>query len=153
MSDPDLYEWLALRRIHRGGIAKSAGTYLDYGRPTPGHLIEVFDRLIWTELVTVADGNALWDPRRVSLTDAGQARYAALSEQRPSELVVLPPEFGITQTPVGRRSEPLPPVPGDRSGPPECSHDLRGVARTTCGCLREGLPTWRWPRSATLSVL
>ncbi|MGH3930467.1 MAG: hypothetical protein ACRDTF_10880 [Pseudonocardiaceae bacterium] len=97
MSDPDLYEWLALRRIHRGGIAKSAGTYLDYGRRTPGHLAEVFDRLIWTGLVTVADGDVLWELRRLSLTDTGQARYAALSEHRQTDFAVPPPEFGTTQ--------------------------------------------------------
>ncbi|MGH3933209.1 MAG: hypothetical protein ACRDTF_24910 [Pseudonocardiaceae bacterium] len=98
-------------------MAKSAGAYFDHGRPTPGHLTEVFDRLVWTGLVTVADGDALWDLRRVGLTDAGQARYAALSEQRPTELAVPPPAFGTTQTPVGCRSESLPPAPGDRSGP------------------------------------
>ncbi|MGH3914614.1 MAG: hypothetical protein ACRDTC_14590 [Pseudonocardiaceae bacterium] len=85
MSDPALYEWLALRRVHDGGVARSAGAYFDHGRPTPGHLTEVFDRLVWTGLVAV--------------------------------LVVPPPEFSTTQTPVGRRFEPLPPAPGDRSGP------------------------------------
>jgi len=34
MSDPGLYEQIALRRIHDGGIAKSASAYLDKGRPT-----------------------------------------------------------------------------------------------------------------------
>ncbi|MGQ0774366.1 MAG: hypothetical protein ACT4NY_08115, partial [Pseudonocardiales bacterium] len=126
---PDLYEWLALRRVHNGGIAKSAGTYLDHGRPTPGHLAEVFDRLIWTGLVTVAEGDALWELRRLRLTDIGQTRYVALSEQWQADLVVPPPEFGTTQTPVGRRSEPLPPAPGDRSGPHERPDDMDDPGR------------------------
>ncbi|MGH3915209.1 MAG: hypothetical protein ACRDTC_17655 [Pseudonocardiaceae bacterium] len=96
MSDRDLYEWLALRRVHDDGIAKSAGAYFDNGRLTPGHLTEVFDRLIWTGLITVADGDLLGDLRRLSLTGIGQARYAALSEQRRTDLVVPPPEFGTT---------------------------------------------------------
>jgi hypothetical protein len=36
------------RCVAGGGIAKSAGVYLDHGFPTPAHLTEVFDRLTWT---------------------------------------------------------------------------------------------------------
>ncbi|MCA1672344.1 MAG: hypothetical protein LC799_09135 [Actinobacteria bacterium] len=82
MSDPRLSEWIALRRVHDGGVAKVAGVYLDHGRPVPSHLIEVFDRLTWAGLVTVAEGDPLWELRRLSLTAAGQARYAALCEER-----------------------------------------------------------------------
>lgn len=46
MNDPGLYQWLALRRVAEGEMAKSAGVYFDQGRPVPGHLIEVFDRLV-----------------------------------------------------------------------------------------------------------
>ena len=43
VTDPRLYEWIVLRRVAGGSIAKSAGMYFDHGRPIPGHLIEVFD--------------------------------------------------------------------------------------------------------------
>ena len=97
MNAPGQFEWLALGRVHGEGVAKSAGVYFDYGRPTPAHLAGVFDRLIWTGLASVADGDPLWGLRRLSLTDAGQARYAALSEQRQAHLVVPAPEHATTQ--------------------------------------------------------
>lgn len=97
MSDPSLYEWIALRRVRDGGMAKSAGAYLDHGRPTPTYLTGVFDRLIWTGLVTVAVGDPIWDLRRLDLTDTGTARYTALDEQqrqRQSGLTVPAPKHG-----------------------------------------------------------
>jgi len=39
----------------------------------------VFDRLVWSGLVSVAEGDPLWELRGLSLTEAGAARYAALS--------------------------------------------------------------------------
>lgn len=99
MNNPGLYEWLALCRVAGGGMAKSAGVYFDHGRPVPGHLIEVFDRLVWSGLLSVADGDPIWELRRINFTEAGQARYEVLSqrerEQRHhTELEVPPPEFG-----------------------------------------------------------
>ncbi len=35
MTDSGLYEWLALRRVAGGGVAKVAGMYFDQGRPVP----------------------------------------------------------------------------------------------------------------------
>lgn len=96
MSDPRLYEWLALRRVAGGGIAKSAGVYFDHGRPVPEHMIELFDRLTWSGLLVVADGDPVWELRRLSLTDAGQAQYVALGREwhRHTELEVPGAEFG-----------------------------------------------------------
>lgn len=101
MSDPGLYERIALRRVHDGGVTKVAGVYLDHGRPTPDYLTEVFDRLIWTGWAIVADGNPLWQLRRLSLTDAGQTRYAELSEQPPGELTVPAPKFSTAHSHQG----------------------------------------------------
>src|SRR5262245_10498548 len=94
MSDPELSEWIALRRVHDGGMAKSAGAYFDHGRPTPEHLAGVFDRLVWTGLVTVADGDPIWELRRLGLTDAGAARYAVLSERQRAGPQAPPSEHG-----------------------------------------------------------
>ncbi|MCA1704306.1 MAG: hypothetical protein LC808_14020 [Actinobacteria bacterium] len=80
MSDPRLSEWIALRRVHDGAVVKSAGVYFDQGRPVPSYLTEVFDRIVWTGLVAVAEGDPVWSVRRLSLTDAGQARHAELCE-------------------------------------------------------------------------
>ncbi len=38
MRDRRLYEWMALRRVAGGGMAKVAGVYLDHGRPVPEQL-------------------------------------------------------------------------------------------------------------------
>ncbi len=102
MSDPRLYEWIALRRVHDGGVAKVAGVYLHHGRPVPSHLTEVFDRLTWNGLLVVADGDPIWELRRLSLTDTGQVRYVALAQQRQRAPLEAPaPEFGTPPDPRG----------------------------------------------------
>ncbi|MGH7511070.1 MAG: hypothetical protein ACREMZ_16630 [Gemmatimonadales bacterium] len=81
-------------------MAKSAGVYLDHGRPVPHHMIAVFDRLTWSGLLVIADGDPIWELRRISLTDVGQARYVALGRERQqeqhrhTELEVPGAEFG-----------------------------------------------------------
>lgn len=114
MNDPGLYEWLALRSVAGGGVAKSAGVYFDHGRPVPGHLIEVFDRLVWNGLLVVADGDPIWESRRISLTEAGQEGYGVLCQQQEEQRQrqctkseVPPPEFGS-----GRASAGEGPLPG-----------------------------------------
>ncbi|MGH3914666.1 MAG: hypothetical protein ACRDTC_14860, partial [Pseudonocardiaceae bacterium] len=137
-SDPGLYEWLALRRVHDGGVAKVAGVYLERGRPTPEHLTDAFDRLVWTGLVTVAEGDVLWDLRRLNLTDTGQARYTTLNHQRPTGIAVPAPEFTITQTPVGHQSSLLPRLPATDRAP---HHERPDDALGTPPAVRAGGPT------------
>jgi len=118
VSDPGLYERLALRRVHDGGIAKSAGVYLDHGRPTPGYLADLFDQLIWTGCATVAEGDRIWGLRRVSLTESGRARYAEQCEQERAPGHHCAPVAGPTQTPAGcRSSAPRITAPGSQSAP------------------------------------
>ena len=119
MSDPSLDEWMALRRVHGGGVAKSAGVYFDHGCPTPGHLTGVFDRLVWAGLVRVADGDLLWELRGLSLTDTGQARYAVLGERQRESVQAPPAEHGttITESPAGRRSSTTLAPPGGQPDP------------------------------------
>lgn len=69
---------LALGLVSEGGVAKSAGLYyFDHWRPVPEHLVGVFDRLVWAGWVGVAAGDPIWARRGLSLTEVGQARYAA----------------------------------------------------------------------------
>ena len=100
VSDPHLYEWMALRRIHNGGMATSAGVYFDEGRPAPEYLARIFDYIIRTGLTEVDDGDPVWALRRMSLTDAGRLRYTELREKRGQIAQVPPPEHG-TQTQEG----------------------------------------------------
>lgn len=101
--DPGLEEALALYRVHVGGVAKSAGVYFDHGCPVPTQLTEVFDRLMWNGLLVVAEGDPVWDLRRISLTEAGQLR-----QQQRIEIAAPAPEFGATsadtQPPTDHRS-------------------------------------------------
>jgi len=122
VNDPGLYEWIALRRVHDGGVAKLADAYLDRGRPTPDYLAEVFDRLVWTGWASLAEGDSRWALRRLCLTGAGAIRYAELCERERTspqhqEIPPVPdPKFDL-QTPTGRRlSDVCPSAPGGRSG-------------------------------------
>lgn len=99
MNDSGLYDWMVLRRVAGGGMAKSAGVYFDHGRSVPEHLAGVFDRLLWDGLLSVADGDPIWELRRISLTEAGQARYGGLcQQQRHHTKLAVPPEFGTGGT-------------------------------------------------------
>lgn len=72
---------LALQRVHRGGVARSADPsgdrYFDRGRPVPSGLTHVFDELADSGLTALAKDS--WGLRRVTLTEVGAARYAQLS--------------------------------------------------------------------------
>lgn len=75
-------EWLALRRVSRGRVAKLGDHWLDARRPVPCFLPDALNELIQAGLVTLADpdaDNAV--QRRATLTDVGLSRYAALSER------------------------------------------------------------------------
>ena len=82
LAGPDLYAWMALRRVHGGGVARFEGCYYDSGRRMPCFLPDVFDELAEAGLLTLAEP----DPgtaglRRAALTSEGCARLAALSER------------------------------------------------------------------------
>lgn len=130
MSNPELDEWLVMRCVTGGGVAKVAGVYFDHGRPVHGHLTPALDQLMWSGLVAVADGDPLWDLRRISLSDAGQARYLVLCQQQgqrtelevPTPLEVPAPEFGCDRTSAqnsggDRASDSRRAAPGDWQEP------------------------------------
>ncbi|MGQ0774137.1 MAG: hypothetical protein ACT4NY_06935 [Pseudonocardiales bacterium] len=85
LAGPELFAWLALRRVDRGGIARLDGRYYDRGRRVPCFLLDVFDELVEADLLTLAEP----DPysgglSRAALTCEGRARFAALSERENS---------------------------------------------------------------------
>lgn len=110
MSNPLLSEWIALHRVHEGGVGKCAGAYFEHGHPVPGQLTAVFDRLSWTGLVAVAEGDPLWSLRQLSITPAGHARYATLctalrAQRQQSDMPMPSAEFGTQrETPAECRS-------------------------------------------------
>ncbi|MGH3871900.1 MAG: hypothetical protein ACRDSR_10375 [Pseudonocardiaceae bacterium] len=71
--------WITLRRAHEGGVASLPGCWLDSGRRVPDYVAAALDRLVSAGLLTLDEP----DPescgvRRVTVTDAGCARYVAL---------------------------------------------------------------------------
>lgn len=99
-------QWRALHRLHEGAVTKEAGVYLDHDRPIPENLVAMFDELAWAGWLSIAEGDPLWEQRRVGLTESGQARYAVLREQHTAP----DPLFGTIQT------SPDAPAPGGEPG-------------------------------------
>lgn len=91
LAGPDLFTWMALRRVHGGHVAKLGSRYLDAGRPVPCFLPAALDDLITAELVILAEPDPMASGmRRVTVTEAGRTRYEALCRQeRQSALRVL----------------------------------------------------------------
>ncbi|MFN2494903.1 MAG: hypothetical protein ABR608_03200 [Pseudonocardiaceae bacterium] len=79
---PDTPEWLALRRVQRGGLARiSGGGYLDRGFRIADFIGTALDQLIEAGLVVLGEP----DPtglQRASLTPVGHTRLAALNASR-----------------------------------------------------------------------
>lgn len=76
---PELAVWIALRRAHRGGVAKVADCYLDHGRPVPSYLNGPLDELTGAGLLALTDADpATGGLRRIAVTDTGHAEYVAL---------------------------------------------------------------------------
>ncbi|MCA1707529.1 MAG: hypothetical protein LC808_31370 [Actinobacteria bacterium] len=73
--NPELLAALALRRALGGGVAKAGGVYVDGGHPMGRYLAGRLTELIDCGLLMLADEDG-WGLRRVTVTDAGQARYA-----------------------------------------------------------------------------
>ncbi|MGH3830305.1 MAG: hypothetical protein ACRDRS_07595 [Pseudonocardiaceae bacterium] len=74
---PELLASWALRRAHRGGVAKSGDHYFDRGRLMLSHLTGALDALVEGGVLALAEEDT-WGLRRVSLTAAGHDRYPQL---------------------------------------------------------------------------
>lgn len=74
---PEVTEWLALHRVHEGGLTKLNHTYLNHGRPVAGYLADALDGLIHTEHLALGQPSPSGQ-RQVRVTHTGQARYAHL---------------------------------------------------------------------------
>lgn len=79
LTGPDLFAWIALRRVHGGRVTQLGGDYFDGGCPVPCFLPEVLDELITAGLVALTGPDPMAaGTHRVTITDAGYARYADL---------------------------------------------------------------------------
>ncbi|MGH3806008.1 MAG: hypothetical protein ACRDRU_05090 [Pseudonocardiaceae bacterium] len=74
---PELLTALVLRRALGRGVAKAGEIYVDDGHPMGRYLTGTFTELIDCGLLALADDDG-WGLRRVTVTDAGQIRYAQI---------------------------------------------------------------------------
>jgi hypothetical protein len=81
LTGADLYEWMALRRVSAGGIARMGDHWFDHGRQIPGYVADTLAMLCDGSAVALAelDGS---DLQRAALTDTGSARFQQLCRQR-----------------------------------------------------------------------
>lgn len=70
-------EWLALRRVHAGGVTRLGDSYLNFGCRVPSYLADEIDNLIGRGLLALGQPDPIGQ-RWVCVTHAGQARYAEL---------------------------------------------------------------------------
>ncbi len=71
--------WIALRRAHRGGVAKLPNCWLDAGRPVPGYVADALEELTRGGMLVLGEVDLQsCGVRRVTVTDAGSAHYVAL---------------------------------------------------------------------------
>lgn len=84
LTGADLYDWIALRRVNDGGIAKAGDRWFDSGLRVPGYVTDTLTALCTNRLVVLADGDDwdMWSMRRATLTAAGTTRYQQLCQQR-----------------------------------------------------------------------
>ncbi|MCA1601288.1 MAG: hypothetical protein LC776_06475 [Acidobacteria bacterium] len=71
-------EWLALLRVHEGGVTKLNGHYLNHGRAVAGYVADALDELIRTEFLALARPDPV-GAQQVCVTRAGQIRYVELN--------------------------------------------------------------------------
>lgn len=81
LTGPELLDWIALRRVHEGGVARHGSGYVDWGRKVPCYLPEVFARLADTALTGLLDPDSA-GLRRVVCTPRGRDRYQKLTAKR-----------------------------------------------------------------------
>ena len=101
--------WIALRRrAHHSGVTNLASQWRDYGSPVPGYLADALGRLTSRgQLALAVEDPESCGARRVTVTDAGSARYVTLCQIHHSPDSGRPP----AETAPGGRPDTT--APGD----------------------------------------
>lgn len=71
-------EWLALMRVHEGGVTKLDGYFFNRGQPVVNYLAAAVEELIGAELLALGRPDPI-GAQQVCVTHNGQVRYAQLS--------------------------------------------------------------------------
>lgn len=97
LSGVDLYDWMALRRVSDGGVARLGEWWLDWGHRVPGYVTDALAELCRRELVVLRDPNPTAGcMARGALTDSGACRYEQLCWQRKTALRVSALQCGAS---------------------------------------------------------
>lgn len=83
LAGADLYDWMALRRVRGGGIAKMSGRWLEHGYRIPDYVADALTALCDAGVVALAEVDE-WGLRRAALTGTGTDRYHQLGGRQPS---------------------------------------------------------------------
>lgn len=81
LTGADLYDWIALRRVSVGGIAKMYDRWFDGGLRVPGYVTDALTELSDKELVVLAELDTC-GMQRAALTVAGTVHYQRLCTKR-----------------------------------------------------------------------
>jgi hypothetical protein len=81
LTGADLYDWMALRRVSAGGIARMGDHWFDHGPQIPSDVADALAILCDSSAVALAElgGSGL---QRAALTDTGSARFQQLCRHR-----------------------------------------------------------------------
>lgn len=97
LSGVDVYDWIALRRVDDGGVARLGEWWLDWGHQVPGYVTDALTELCRRELVVLRDLDpAAGCMARAALTDAGTIRYEQLRRQRQTALQMSALQLGTS---------------------------------------------------------
>lgn len=90
-----MYDWIALRRVSGGGIARTGDRWFDSGRRVPGYVADALATLCEAGLVRLVDLDRM-AIARAALTETGVIRYEHLCRQRQKALRVPAAPSGAT---------------------------------------------------------
>lgn len=82
LAGAEVYEWVALRRVSGGGVAKVGHRWLESGHQVPGYVAGALARLLASGLVMLVNPNPTAGAAvRAALTNAGTDRYERLCQK------------------------------------------------------------------------
>lgn len=110
LAGTEVFEWIALRRVSRGGVTKVGHRWLASGRPVPVCVADALTRLLASGLVIQLTPSA-GDVSRAILTSIGHDRYEQLLHralQMPAAQFLALCQRFIDGDPNPARDTPLP---------------------------------------------
>lgn len=82
LAGAEVYEWIALRRVSIGGVAKVDRRWLESGHQVPGYVTNALARLLAGGLVMLVDPDPSAEGMaRAALTNAGTDHYERLCQR------------------------------------------------------------------------